>query len=303
MNYREIKLKFKKEYEEKVEIFLSDLGIDNMAIEDPDDLKIFQERQNAWDLYDDDLIKLEKGHIRFTIYLDDIADNDEREAKIMAYIKELGGEFSKEIIDDSDWKNNWKKFFKILKPNKTIVIVPTWEEYEKKDGEEIIKLEPGMAFGTGSHETTSLCIKKLEEYMEPGVKVLDIGTGSGILSIAASKLGASKVLGVDIDPMSVYIANENKKLNEVINAEFIVGDLLSKVKDKYDIVVSNILAEVIVTMTGDLHKFLNKDGIFISSGILKVKSAMVIDSLEANGFDILNVEDLNEWTSIVAKHA
>lgn len=303
MNYREIKLKFKKEYEEKVEIFLSDLGIDNMAIEDPDDLKIFQERQNAWDLYDDDLIKLEKGHIRFTIYLDDIADNDEREAKIRAYIKELGGEFSKEIIDDSDWKNNWKKFFKILKPNKTIVIVPTWEEYEKKDGEEIIKLEPGMAFGTGSHETTSLCIKKLEEYMKPGMKVLDIGTGSGILSIAASKLGASEVLGVDIDPMSVYIANENKKLNEVTNAEFIVGDLLSKVKDKYDIVVSNILAEVIVTMTGDLHKFLNKDGIFISSGILKVKSAMVIDSLEANGFDILNVEDLNEWTSIVAKHA
>lgn len=303
MNYREIKLKFKKEYEEKVEIFLSDLGIDNMAIEDPEDLKIFQERQNAWDLYDDDLIKLEKGYIRFTIYLDDIADNDEREAKIMAYIKELGGEFSKEIIDDSDWKNNWKKFFKILKPNKTIVIVPTWEEYEKKDGEEIIKLEPGMAFGTGSHETTSLCIKKLEEYMKPGMKVLDIGTGSGILSIAASKLGASKVLGVDIDPMSVYIANENKKLNEVINAEFIVGDLLSKVKDKYDIVVSNILAEVIVTMTGDLHKFLNKDGIFISSGILKVKSAMVIDSLEANGFEILNVEDLNEWTSIVAKHA
>ena len=303
MNYREIKLKFKKEYEEKVEIFLSYLGIDNMAIEDPDDLKIFQERQNAWDLYDDDLIKLEKGHIRFTIYLDDIADNDEREAKIMAYIKELGGEFSKEIIDDSDWKNNWKKFFKILKPNKTIVIVPTWEEYEKKDGEEIIKLEPGMAFGTGSHETTSLCIKKLEEYMKPGMKVLDIGTGSGILSIAASKLGASEVLGVDIDPMSVYIANENKKLNEVKNANFIVGDLLSKVKDKYDIVVSNILAEVIVTMTGDLHKFMNKDGIFISSGILKVKSAMVIDSLEANGFDILNVEDLNEWTSIVAKHA
>ncbi len=283
MNYREIKLKFKKEYEEKVEIFLSDLGIDNMAIEDPDDLKIFQERQNAWDLYDDDLIKLEKGHIRFTIYLDDIADNDEREAKIMAYIKELGGEFSKEI--------------------KTIVIVPTWEEYEKKDGEEIIKLEPGMAFGTGSHETTSLCIKKLEEYMKPGMKVLDIGTGSGILSIAASKLGASEVLGVDIDPMSVYIANENKKLNEVTNAEFIVGDLLSRVKDKYDIVVSNILAEVIVTMTGDLHKFMNKDGIFISSGILKVKSAMVIDSLEANGFDILNVEDINEWTSIVAKHA
>lgn len=303
MNFREIKLKFKKEYEEKVEIFLSDLGIDNMAIEDPEDLKIFQERQNAWDLYDDDLIKLEKGFIRFTIYLDDIHDNDEREAKIKAYIEELGGEFSKEIIDDSDWKNNWKKFFKILKPNKTIVIVPTWEEYEKKDGEEIIKLEPGMAFGTGSHETTSLCIKKLEEYMKPGMKVLDIGTGSGILSIAASKLGASKVLGVDIDPMSVYIANENKKLNEVINAEFIVGDLLSKVKDKYDIVVSNILAEVIVTMTGDLHKFLNKDGIFISSGILKVKSAMVIDSLEANGFDILNVEDLNEWTSIVAKHA
>lgn len=303
MNYREIKLKFKKEYEERVEIFLSDLGIDNMAIEDPDDLKIFQERQNAWDLYDDDLIKLEKGYIRFTIYLDDIADNDEREVKIKTHIEELGGEFSKEIIDDSDWKNNWKKFFKILKPNKTIVIVPTWEEYEKKDGEEIIKLEPGMAFGTGSHETTSLCIKKLEEYMKPGMKVLDIGTGSGILSIAASKLGASKVLGVDIDPMSVYIANENKKLNEVTNAEFIVGDLLSKVKDKYDIVVSNILAEVIVTMTGDLHKFLNKDGIFISSGILKVKSAMVIDSLEANGFDILNVEDLNEWTSIVAKHA
>lgn len=303
MNFREIKLKFKKEYEEKVEIFLSDLGIDNMAIEDPEDLKIFQERQNAWDLYDDDLIKLEKGFIRFTIYLDDIHDNDEREVKIKTHIEELGGEFSKEIIDDSDWKNNWKKFFKILKPNKTIVIVPTWEEYEKKDGEEIIKLEPGMAFGTGSHETTSLCIKKLEEYMKPGMKALDIGTGSGILSIAASKLGASKVLGVDIDPMSVYIANENKKLNEVTNAEFIVGDLLSKVKDKYDIVVSNILAEVIVTMTGDLHKFLNKDGIFISSGILKVKSAMVIDSLEANGFDILNVEDLNEWTSIVAKHA
>lgn len=303
MNFREIKLKFKKENEERVEIFLSDLGIDNMAIEDPEDLRIFQERQNAWDLYDDDLIKLEKGFIRFTIYLDDISGNDEREAKIKAYIEEIGGEFSKEIIDDSDWKNNWKKFFKVLKPNKTIVIVPTWEEYEKKDGEEIIKLEPGMAFGTGSHETTSLCIKKLEEHMKLGMKVLDIGTGSGILSIAASKLGASEVLGVDIDPMSVYIANENKKLNEVKNAEFIVGDLLSKVKDKYDIVVSNILAEVIVTMTGDLHKFLNKNGIFISSGILKVKSAMVIDSLEANGFEILNVEDLNEWTSIVAKHA
>ena len=232
---------------------------------------------------------------------------------ILEYIKEKVQELKDSGLDvgegmvtskkmfEEDWANNWKKSDKPIHIGEPIVIKPIWEDYTSKDGEMIVELDPGMAFGTGDHETTSMCIKALDKYIEKDTTVFDIGTGSGILAIVASKLGAKKVVGVDLDPVAVDSAKENISFNNLDNIEVLYGNLVEVVEGKADIVVANIIAEIICVLINDAKKVLNKGGVFITSGIIHDRRQMVIDALEKEDFEIIEVNKDGEWNCIVAR--
>lgn len=213
--------------------------------------------------------------------------------------------------DDEDWLNNWKEFFKPFRVAEDIVIKPTWETLEDaKEDDIIIEIDPGTAFGTGSHETTKLCISSLRQYITPDTKLLDVGCGSGILSIIGLKLGAQYVLGTDIDEHALVATKENIQVNKIEKSQFdlLAGDIISDTKlqkkvgfEKYDIVVANILADVIIPLSGVVKKYMKDDGLFISSGIIDMKKEEVQQALLANGFEIVEVNKMGDWVSFVAK--
>ncbi len=223
---------------------------------------------------------------------------------------EIGkGTISLSETEDKDWINNWKTFFKPFRAADDIVIKPTWEEYKKeKDSDILIEIDPGIAFGTGSHETTKLCIQALDKYVKNGDSVLDVGCGSGILSIAALKLGAKHATAIDIDEVAVKVAAENMAVNHIPSSDYTLydGDLISnaflKVKagTGHDIVVANILADVIIPLTGVVKPHLKKGGLYITSGIIDMKEAEVREALLENGFEILDVTYMKEWCCFIA---
>ncbi|HSH36021.1 50S ribosomal protein L11 methyltransferase, partial [Schnuerera sp.] len=211
------------------------------------------------------------------------------------------GEVTIMEVYEKDWAEAWKKYYKPIKIGEKIVIKPTWEKYEKKDEEIVIELDPGMAFGTGTHETTIMCIEALETYMKKGDTVWDIGCGSGILSIVAAKLGAKKVIGVDLDKMCTKISNENIKINKVYDSvEIRHGNLFNSVDEKANIIVSNIIAEVIIDMVDHIDEYLLKEGIFIASGIILEKVEKVKEKLIKKGLKILEIKYMDEWALIVS---
>lgn len=212
--------------------------------------------------------------------------------------------------EDKDWINNWKTFFKPFRAADDIVIKPTWETYKKeKDSDILIEIDPGIAFGTGSHETTKLCIQALDKYVKEGDSILDVGCGSGILSIAALKLGSAHATAIDIDEVAVKVAAENMSVNQIPSSRYTLydGDLISnaflKVKagTGHDIVVANILADVIIPLTGVIRPHLKKGGLYITSGIIDTKEEEVRQTLLENGFEILAVEHMKEWCCFIAK--
>ena len=220
------------------------------------------------------------------------------------------GTVSLSETEDKDWINNWKTFFKPFRAADNIVIKPTWETYEKENEDDIlIEIDPGIAFGTGSHETTKLCIQALDKYVKKGDSVLDVGCGSGILSIAALKLGAAHATAIDIDEVAVKVAAENMEVNHIPASQYTLfdGDLITnsflKVKagTGHDIVVANILADVIIPLTGVIRPHLKKGGLYITSGIINTKEEEVREALIANGFEILGVEYMKEWCCFIAK--
>lgn len=209
----------------------------------------------------------------------------------------------KGISDEVDWANKWKDYFKPFKIDDHLIIKPIWDDYEADDKDVIIEIEPGMAFGSGTHETTSMCTKAIKKYITNHDQVLDVGCGSGILSLVAAKLGAKQVMGIDIDINAVKVANDNVAYNHLENKVKIVhGDLLDQVKDHYDIVVANILAEVIAILTPQISKVIKPGGLYISSGIIREKKDMVLDRLEANGFNVIEVFEDGEWLAIISKY-
>lgn len=224
---------------------------------------------------------------------------------------EIGkGTISLSETEDKDWINNWKAYFKPFRAADDIVIKPTWESYQKeKETDILIEIDPGIAFGTGSHETTKLCIQALDKYVKEGDSVLDVGCGSGILSIAALKLGAHHATAIDIDEIAVKVAAENFAVNKIAPERYSLydGDLISntflKVKagTGHDIVVANILADIIIPLTGVIRPHIKKGGLYITSGILNTKEADVRTALEENGFEILSVEHMKEWCCFIAR--
>jgi ribosomal protein L11 methyltransferase len=205
-------------------------------------------------------------------------------------------------VDEQDWAECWKKFYKPFRAGRTLVVKPTWEQYTPQTGDKIIQMDPGMAFGAGTHETTGLCLSLMEEYMKPGMRVMDVGTGSGILAIGAAILGAADVLAIDIDPVAVKVARENVKQNGLdVSIRVMEGDLVRDVQETFDLCLANILADVICFLSMPLKAKIRPGGTFICSGIIKDREQDVLDALSSSGYTIVEKQYRGEWVAIVSR--
>ena len=306
-NWIEITIHTTNEASEIVESILLDYGSTGVAIEDPTTLE-----EN---LHDDfgtivELSPTDYPEVGVVVkgYINELNFDDETFSRFKDELEQLGkniniGEFFKietTTIKDSDWENSWKDYFNILNIGEKFVIVPTWREYENTDNKYIINIDPGMAFGTGGHETTSLCIKNLEKYVKPHDNVIDVGCGSGILSIAASYLTDGNLKAVDLDKLAVDVSRENFALNNLENRiEVEEASLLTKETKKYDVIVANILAHIIELMLEDAYKLLEDGGYFITSGIIKDKKDELLEKMLKQGFKLVEETSDNEWYSFV----
>lgn len=311
MKWTEIKIRTNPKHEEIVSSILYDIGVKGLEIEDPRDV-LEKIEDPSWDFLEPEEL-LEKYDLETIIIKAYISENENLEEMIYEIKnnieilpKEENGESFGQIefdeVFEKDWENNWKKFYKTARIGKNIVIKPSWEKYEKRHNDIVIELDPGMAFGTGTHETTSLCLEQIEKNSENRETFLDIGCGSGILSILAAKIGFKEVVGVDIDELAIKVSNENAKINEVLDiVDFRKGDLLDVINKKYDMVVANILAEVIILLNKDIKRCLKDNGIFISSGIILDKLDLVKMSLNQAGLEILEIITKGEWACIISK--
>lgn len=205
-------------------------------------------------------------------------------------------------VNEEEWASAWKKYYKPVKITERITITPTWEEYEPEEEDELlIELDPGMAFGTGTHPTTVLCIKALEKYQAKEARVLDVGTGTGVLSIASAKLGAKEVLAVDLDEVAVQSARLNSKLNKVHQSVKVKqNNLADNIEGPFQVIVANLLAEIVIRLSDKAFDLLEDSGYFITSGIIKNKKAEVEAKLESSGFQVLEVLEQEDWVAIVA---
>lgn len=214
------------------------------------------------------------------------------------------GTITTHIVDEEDWAHAWKKYYHPVRVSERITIVPSWETYEKKrENEEVIELDPGMAFGTGTHPTTFMCLEGIEEYMQSGDTVIDVGTGTGILAIAAAKLGAKEVFAYDLDEVAVKSATENVVHNQVKDCVHVVQGnlLLDYQKDAPNLIVGNLLAEIVMKLSPQAKTVCPAGGLLLVSGIIAEKKEMVCDQLDVDGFDILKIYEMNDWIAICAR--
>ena len=309
MKWIEVFVKTTSEFEEEVTNILYEANIQGIIIEDFQDVLDLEKNKKDWDIIDPDLLNNYYEGIIIKGYLE---EDDDVEEKIDFIKEKIHGlprydldirdtEVEINTIEETDWNQEWKKHFKPFPVGKNFLIKPSWEEIDEDTERKIIEIDPGMAFGTGTHATTLMCLEALENYLKEDDLVYDIGTGSGILAIAAGKLGANSI-GIDIDEDSVRTAKDNVKLNKCVDSvKIIKGNLLNKAMDKADIIISNIIADAIINMSGSLNKFLKDSGIFIASGILENKKEEVIQALKANKFEILETSVMDEWLCIVAR--
>lgn len=205
-------------------------------------------------------------------------------------------------IADEDWENSWKKYYNPIRIGKNIMIVPAWQKYDAKDDDVIVTMDPGLAFGSGTHETTRLCAGLIEQYLEKGMRVLDVGTGSGILAIIESKLGAAVIDACDIDPVAVRVAKENAESNGVFNINCFVSDLLGGVTAEdglYDFISANIVSDIIIRMTPDLPRIVNPNGLVCVSGVIDEYAPDVISAMDEQGFAVADVYSDNGWKGLL----
>ena len=322
MHWHELTIHTTEEAIEMISNFLHEAGAGGVTIEESGTLN--KERDTSFgQLYDLPLNDIPEGQAIVQGYFADGSNLRAIEAEVKARIEELRtydidpGEavMSWRTVHEDDWANAWKKYFKPIRVTERLTIKPTWEPYSPGEGEQIIELDPGMAFGTGTHPTTSLCLRTLESVIQGGEDVIDVGTGSGILAIGACKLGAKHVLAIDLDPVAVLSANENSCLNG-LESDITVreGDLLHIIKTSgqeegtdvgvtlpVQVVVANILAEIILLFIEDVLAALQPGGIYITSGIYKNKEEVVEEALKANGFIIEAKHREADWVAIVAR--
>lgn len=320
MKWNELTIHITEEAVEMITNFLHEAGAGGVTIEEHvDNSKPRDTSLGQWfEIPPNDIPEGEAkilGYFPEGIALDEVAEQiKQRVEELREYDIDPGQPvYSVREVDEDDWANNWKQYFKPLKVSDRLTIKPTWEDYTpQSDQEQIIELDPGMAFGTGTHPTTSLCLRTLEGVIQPGDEVIDVGTGSGILAIGACRLGASRVLALDLDPVAVSSAAENTRLNGLEDRiQVVESDLLSVLKQGVNtplsvklpvrVVVANILAEIILLFIEDVYEALESGGIYIASGIYKNKEQAVQDALLAAGFEITQTAREEDWVAFVAR--
>ena len=304
MEWTDIQITVPQQYAETAEAIATMVSNGGIYIEDYRDLE-----QQAWeiahvDLIEQDLLDQPRDIVKVHMYL----APDENPAEILPLFKERleasGVEYKLETsgIEQEDWQNAWKKYYHAMDIGQRLAIVPGWETYDTD--RIVITMDPGMAFGTGTHETTSLCLETLDSMVKGGERVLDIGTGSGILAIAALKLGAASAEGVDIDPVAVRTAGENAALNGVQDKlTVLVGDLSDKASGTYDIITANIVANAILSLAPAVPGLMAEGATFIASGIIDSRKDEVIAGLEKAGLSVVEVKEKRGWECIVCKKA
>ena len=308
MQWAEVSVDTSHEATDLVSEILQELGAAGVVIEDPALLNEYI-RSGLWD-YTDLKESEETEVVRVKAYW---ALDEELEGKLQCLAARLDGLASNGIdkgagavswkaVADEDWAETWKEFFHTEKIGARTVIKPTWEEYEAKAEEIVVELDPGAAFGTGQHATTSLCIRALEELVRPGMTVFDVGTGSGVLAIVAAKLGAKRVEAVDFDPVAVRVARENVRQNgaeDVVSTER--SDLLKSVAGKADLIIANIIADIIVRLFGEVEGSLAAGGTMLLSGIIEDRLPDVVEAAARHGFAVEKIEQEKGWAAVVVK--
>ena len=311
MKWTEVLIKVDPQAVEAVTDILYGLGAQGVAIDEPVDVQKLREDELYWDYIDEKLLENDTEETKIMAYFSEEETNlPEKIAVIKEKIRNLtefglsigSGTVELSNVNQEDWESAWKQYFKPVHVTDRIVVKPEWEEYSPQEGEIVIEIDPGMAFGTGTHETTSMCINQIEKNLKAGDRVIDIGSGSGILSMAAVLLGAEKATGVDLDPVAVRVALENVELNNLQDKiEILHGNLTDVIREKADIVVANIMADIILILLEDVRAFIKDDGLFISSGIIQEKRAAVEARLLEKNFRIVEVETKGEWCAITAQ--
>ncbi len=296
---------------------LEQQGVEGLIIDDEQDFHDFLENNHQyWDYVDEDLMQEKKGNSRITFYLapDEAGVNTVAQIRIaMAELKQQHPEYAPLLltmdnVSDSDWENNWQQFYKPMEIGERILVIPEWEQCDPK-GRITVTLNPGLTFGTGSHATTRLCLRTLDKLIHGGEKVLDLGCGSGILSIAALRLGAAHAFACDIDDKCVDVAYENAALNGIGKDTYTVrwGDvtkdtqLQKEMGNGYDIVVANIVADVIIALSTEVRPFLKENGYFLTSGIIDTRADEVEAALRAAGWEILERNSNEDWYSFLCR--
>ena len=315
MKWNKFTLKTRAEMEDIVIAALAEAGVQGVEIEDRQPLTEYDKQQMFVDILPD--MPEDDGVAYLNFYLEPEDDKEQILADVKKALDELQefldlGEctITESETEDKDWSNNWKTYFKQFYVD-DILIIPSWEEVKEEDKDKmIIHIDPGTAFGTGMHETTQLCIRQLKKYVTPETELLDVGTGSGILSIIALKLGAKHAVGTDLDPCAVPAVEENKEANGIPAEAFdmMIGNIIDDktVQDtvgyeKYDIVTANILADVLVPLTPVIVHQMKPGGLYITSGILDVKEEVVKEAVTAAGLEIVEVTHQGEWVSVTAR--
>lgn len=298
-DWTQIKLTVRTEdlYTAEAIMSMIDLGI---QIEDYSDIDL---KTCYGDLIDESILNADKTVASVSVYI----PAERSAAEALAFIKDrlndagITGKLELVGVNEEDWANTWKAYYKTTRIGKNMVIVPAWETYEPKPEDIVITMDPGMAFGTGTHETTKLVIELLEKYTEPGCRMLDVGCGSGILAICAAKLGAGECKAYDIDPVAVRVARENIENSQMSNITCDQSDLLRQVDTKggkYKLVTANIVADIIIRLAPDVGAYMEDDAVLLASGIITERAEEVIAALDANGFKVIENRTENGWCAL-----
>ena len=319
MQWIEVCIKTTSQAIELVGERLTMLGFDSFIMDDQDEFHEFLENNKQyWDYVDEGLEKQMHGLSQIRLYIEDSPAAPETISYLKDQLRLLPQQYPKiefgtldvtlEHVKDEDWENNWKQYYQPLKIGSRLLVVPEWLHPENPENRVEVLLDPGMIFGTGAHASTQMCMRELERAIQGGECVLDLGSGSGILSITAILLGAAHATGVDIDPKAEDIARENAAINQIFADRFtavtgdVIGDkaMMESLKGHYDVVLANIVADVIIPLSRVVPEFLQEDSIFICSGILNTRLPEVLDALEKNGLQILSTEQQEDWCRVTA---
>ena len=308
MNWTELSIIVNHEVVDLVTNILENNGSNGVVIEDSDDL-VNQPEDKYGEIYALKKEDYPTSGVRLKAYFNELKFDDHLRQTINQAILQLPHinkdllQLSETVLKEADWENEWKNYFHPFRASEKFTIVPSWETYSKESNEELcIELDPGMAFGTGDHPTTSMCLKAIEQYVKPTDTVIDVGTGSGILSIACHLLGVKRIKALDIDDMAVNVAKENFAKNHCENAiEAVPGNLLQDETEQFDVVIANILAHIIDEMIEDAYNTLNDGGYFITSGIIKEKYQDIESHMERIGFTIISVQHDNGWVCLIGQ--